>query len=68
MPHSTSTGRPLAPHPGDLASPVITDDLRAASRRLLDAGHQSAKPVCASSNVTFFLNYSGFGAPTPSHT
>lgn len=22
MPHSTSTGRPLAPHPGDLASPV----------------------------------------------
>lgn len=53
---------------GDLTSPVITDDLRAASRRLLDAGHQSAKPVCASSNVTFFLNYSGFGAPTPSHT
>jgi undecaprenyl diphosphate synthase len=41
---------------GDLTSPVLTDELRAASLRLLRSTHRGGS---ATSNVVFFLNYSG---------
>lgn len=41
---------------GDLTSPVLTEELRTASLRLLRSTHRGGS---ATSNVVFFLNYSG---------